>query len=127
MTRGIAFGVFDGLHEGHQHFLNDAAKECDELFVVIATSQNVEILKGHAPRHSYEERIRAISEFNASLKIMPSDPAPGTWEILDEIKPDIAFLGYDQLAIAEELKKKNMPYKILEAYRPEKYKSSLLK
>lgn len=127
MTRGIAFGVFDGLHEGHKHFLDQAAKECGELFVVVATDAVAESLKHHLPRKTFRERMSAIANYNPSLNIRPSDQAQGTWKILDDLKPDIALLGYDQLAIAEELKKLSMPYKILEAYRPEQYKSSLLK
>jgi len=124
--RGVVFGVFDGLHKGHTYFLDEAAKECGELFVVVATDTVVENLKNRTPRYNYEERTHAISEFNPNLKIMPSDPTPGTWKILIDLKPDIVLLGYDQLAITKELKKLNIPHKILGAYHPEKYKSSLL-
>ena len=38
MVRVMASGVFDLLHSGHLHFLEEAKKLGDELVVVVATS-----------------------------------------------------------------------------------------
>lgn len=127
MTTALVFGVFDGLHEGHKNFLLQALKECDELIVVVTLPEIVQALKGRQPKYSYEERVTALQSFNTRLKIVPSDSLLGSWEVLKKHKPDIVFLGYDQQAIAEELKKQHIPFRFLEPHQPEKYKSSLMK
>ena len=47
--KGMVFGVFDGLHEGHKYLLTEAAKLCDELVVVVTLDEAVATLKGHLP------------------------------------------------------------------------------
>ena len=61
------------------------------------------------------------------------DPNEDTYNILKEVKPDLIFLGYDQQAlfdsISKAIKKKIIPkieIKTGEAYKPEKFKSSIL-
>ena len=55
------------------------------------------------------------------------------WKIIEEIKPDIIALGYNQSSYTKGLKKgmkeRGLKVKIirLKSYKPEKYKSSLLK
>lgn len=124
---GMVFGVFDGLHEGHKHFLAEAAQKCGELFVVVATDEVVEELKGHYPENMYERRVRALREFDPRLHILPSDDIMGSWEVLENVRPDIVFLGHDQEAIAEELRQRKMRFVFLEAHYPEQFKSSLLR
>ncbi|MCQ5376385.1 MAG: adenylyltransferase/cytidyltransferase family protein, partial [Methanomassiliicoccales archaeon] len=41
MTRVMATGVFDLLHVGHLHYLNEAKRLGDELIVVVATDSTV--------------------------------------------------------------------------------------
>ena len=123
---GMVFGVFDGLHEGHKYFLTQAAEQCDELFVVVATDEVVEKFKEHPPRQRYEERVRILTEFKPGFKILPSDAVVGSWEVLERIRSDIIFLGYDQQGTAEELRRRGVPFSFLEAHHPERYKSSLL-
>jgi len=47
---GMVFGVFDGLHQGHKHFLQAAAKRCKQLIVVVTVPAVVSVLKKHKPR-----------------------------------------------------------------------------
>ena len=123
---GMVFGVFDCLHEGHRYFLAQAAEQCDKLFVVVATDEVVEKLKKRPPQQKYEERVRALAEFKADIRVLPSDVVVGSWEILEQVRPDIVFLGYDQQGIAEELRRRGMPFVFLGAHYPERYKSSLM-
>ena len=127
IKRGIVFGTFDGLHEGHKFFLDEVTRQCDELFVVVTTSEIVERLKGRVPFFNYDERVRKLMAFNPKLHVIPSDADMGTWKILRHIKPDAIFLGYDQEAIARELEKQHRSFQYIKAYQPEKFKSSLLK
>lgn len=124
--KALVFGVFDGLHEGHRHFLSQALTLCDELIVVVAQSETVQTLKGHAPKYSYKERRSAITAFKDTLTIVPGDFVLGSWSAIHTHKPDVVFLGYDQYSIAEELKKMAIPMVFLESHYPETYKSSLL-
>ena len=123
--KAIVFGVFDKLHEGHKHFLVDAARECDKLTVVLARAKAVKILKKRPPKQSFNARKKAILKFNPRLHVVPSEHTIGTWKILDRLKPDMVLLGYDQKEIARELKKRGIVYKFLDPFRPGKFKSSL--
>ena len=123
---GMVFGVFDGLHEGHQYFLSQAEKECRELIVVLTRPETTIYFKGKAPVHTYEKRMADIELFNPKLEIIQGDKTPGAWEVIKEYKPDIIFLGYDQEKIAQELKRINIPHIFISAHFPERYKSRIL-
>jgi len=122
----MVFGVFDGLHEGHKFLLTEAAKGCEELVVVVTPDETVKLLKKRFPKHPYSARSSAITQFNSSLKVIPGDEKPGQWTVLADHRPDMVFLGYDQQAIADELKKIDIPFTFLAPHHPHKYKSSLL-
>lgn len=94
MVRVMATGVFDLLHPGHLYFLEKARELGDELVVVIAKDSTVRRQK-HEPI-TPEEMRRTMVE---SLK--PVDRAVlGTegdmYAIVEEVKPDIIAIGYDQ-------------------------------
>ena len=124
--KGMVFGVFDGLHQGHRYFLDHAFQVCDELIVVLTLEQVVKKLKGKIPQQNYAERRAAIKKFNPDLKIVRGDAEIGTWNIFKKYRPDIIIVGYDQKGIARELEKMKMPFIFIDAHMPEKYKSSLL-
>ena len=131
-SRGIVFGVFDGLHPGHQYFLAEAAKQCDEFTVVVTLDDVVLHFKNRLPKFSLAERINALTSFTASLNkkitVVPGDGVSemGNWPVLKKYQPDVVFVGYDQELIAGEMVKLNIPTILIPAYYPEKYKSSLI-
>ena len=47
--RVAVFGVFDGIHAGHQDFLRQAREYGDELVVIVARDKSVTQLKGKPP------------------------------------------------------------------------------
>lgn len=122
----MVFGVFDGLHEGHHHFLSEAIQKCDELIVVVAPDEVARILKGHSPHVSLQERIEAITAFAPHVKVVSGDSDSGSWKVLDSYTPDMVILGYDQGAIADELETRAIPYMYLSAHEPGRFKSSIL-
>ncbi len=124
--KGMVFGVFDGLHEGHRHFLSEAANNCDELVVVVALSETAERLKGRAPKHDFKERAKAVAAFNPKFLVVSGDTAIGAWSVLEKHGPDMVFLGHDQDGIAKELKRRDVPFTTLSPHFPERYKSELL-
>ena len=128
MTKtGMVFGVFDSLHEGHRHFLSQAKGLCETLIVVVTRDEVCKIRKGFVPRHTEHNRIETIRSFDSALLVVLGDERDDEWHIIDEHDPDRVYLGYDQGAIGEELRKMGIPFTYLDAYRPGEFKSSLIR
>jgi FAD synthetase len=94
MTRVMASGVFDIIHSGHLHYLQEARKLGDELVVVVATDATVRRRK-HEPIIPDKMRLELVS----ALK--PVDAAVlgnegDMYAVVENIRPDIIALGYDQ-------------------------------
>ncbi len=123
---GMVFGVFDGFHPGHQHFLSEATQLCQKLIVVVAHPDMVSTLKNRTPHHSLTERIETIQSHNSSWEVISGDQKIGTWSALKKYQPAIVLLGYDQERLGRELKKNGIAYRFITALEPEKYKPSLL-
>ena len=102
MVRVMASGVFDILHPGHLHFLEEAKKLGDELVVVVATDSTVRGRK-HEPITPQEMRLKMI----AALRIVDK-AVLGTdgdmFDVVRELEPDIIALGFDQTHDEEQLK-----------------------
>lgn len=123
---GMVFGVFDGFHPGHQHFLSEALKHCDKLIVVVAHPHIVKALKDRTPYCSLEERLAAVRTFNERLEVTQGDEHLGRWTALKTYQPDIVLLGYDQERLGAELAKLHVLTQIITAHFPTKFKSSLI-
>ena len=91
----VATGVFDIIHIGHAHFLNAAKEHGDHLTVIIANDGTVRKMKGE-PILSDQRR----SEVVLQLKPVDEGVIGRTGDMLDiiveEIKPDVIALGFDQ-------------------------------
>ncbi len=94
MTKVMASGVFDILHTGHLHYLNEAKKLGDELVVVVATDKTVRRNKHEpiTPEKMRLELIRALKPVDLAVLGTEGD----IFKIVSEIRPDIIALGYDQ-------------------------------
>ncbi|RLF42181.1 MAG: FAD synthase [Thermoplasmata archaeon] len=103
MVRVMATGTFDLLHMGHIYFLKEAKKLGDELIVVVACDDTVRKMK-HEPVTPEHMRVNIIKELK-----MVDDAVIGykddMYRIVEEIKPDIIALGYDQIHDEEKIKK----------------------
>ncbi len=113
MARVMASGVFDLLHIGHLYYLEEAKKYGDELIVVVACDETVR-KKKHEPIMPAEERRKLVE----ALK--PVDKAVVGYEddflrIVEEIKPDVIALGYDQHfeGLEEMLRQRGIKAKIV--------------
>jgi len=98
----MATGVFDLLHMGHVHYLREAKAMGDELVVVVATDETVRRRK-HVPITPQEMRrelVEALKPVDRAVVGHTGDPLA----IVEELKPDIIALGYDQRA--EDLEKR---------------------
>ena len=96
MTRVMAVGVFDLLHAGHLHYLEQAKLQGDHLTVVIAHDDTVRKRK-HEPITSMDLRLRMVMSLKPvdAVIIGNAPPAP-IFSILAEVLPDVIALGYDQ-------------------------------
>ncbi len=111
----MATGVFDLLHTGHVHFLTEARRLGDELTVVVARDSTARRFK-HEPIMGEASRVQLV----AALK--PVDRAVlgnegDIYEILDEIRPDIIALGFDQIhnedKVLEECRKRGLRTRVV--------------
>ncbi|MBI4779287.1 adenylyltransferase/cytidyltransferase family protein [Candidatus Falkowbacteria bacterium] len=128
----MAFGAFDLLHPGHKSFIKQAKRYGDYLIVIIARDSTVLKVKGKLPKHSEKQRLGAVKGLKlASKAIMGS--LIDKYAAIKKYKPDIICLGYDQTHFTKqlkpELKKLKLKAKIikLKPFRPDKYKTSILK
>ncbi|HJN55412.1 MAG TPA: adenylyltransferase/cytidyltransferase family protein [Candidatus Poseidoniales archaeon] len=96
MTRVMAVGVFDLLHAGHLHYLEQAKLLGDHLTVVVAHDDTVRTRK-HEPVTSMELRSRLVMSLKPVDDVIIGNAPPSSiFSILDEALPDIIALGYDQ-------------------------------
>src|SRR5436190_1457997 len=100
----MVFGVFDILHPGHIHFLQNAARQGDVLIVVLARDEAVHVLKGSAPRNGEKERAATLRAAGLAHKIVLGDVRPGTYRALKLHRPHVVALGYDQSALGADLR-----------------------
>ena len=124
VKKGMVFGVFDGLHEGHKYFLKKAEEMCEQLVVVIARDEVAFALKGYAPKQSEEERVRTLKSLHPTFKVVLGDARSRKWTVLKTHTPDKIFLGYDQKEIGNELEKLGVSFEYIKAHEPERFKST---
>ena len=115
MVKVMATGTFDLLHMGHIYYLKEAKKLGDTLAVVVATDSTVRKLK-HEPVTPQEIRLNLIKELKIVYEAYLGHE-DDIYEIVEEIKPDIIALGFDQLhnenKIKKELKKRNLSAEVV--------------
>jgi len=94
MVRVMASGVFDILHLGHLHYLQEARKLGSELVVVVATDATVRKRK-HEPITPQEMRLEMVSALKIVDRAVLGNEGD-MFAVVEELKPDIIALGYDQ-------------------------------
>jgi FAD synthetase len=92
----MAVGVFDLLHAGHLHYLEQAKALGEHLTVVVAHDETVRKRK-HEPVTGMDLRRRMVEGLKpVDVAITGLPPSESMFDILDDVKPDIIALGYDQ-------------------------------
>ena len=111
----MATGVFELLHPGHLNYLAEAKRLRDELVVVVARDSTARKFK-HEPITPESSRVQLV----AALK--PVDRAllgheGDIYAILDEIRPDVVALGFDQIhnetKILEECRRRGLSTRVV--------------
>ena len=96
MKRVMADGVFDLLHAGHLHYMEQAKSLGDHLTVVVAHDDTVRMRK-HEPVTGQELRRRMVNGLKpVDDAIIGNPPEVPIFDILPVVQPDIIALGYDQ-------------------------------
>lgn len=107
-TIGLVGGCFDVLHNGHIHFLNNAKKKVDILFILLESDQNVHKRKGEGrPVNSQKDRALVLSSISSidyiiPLKLMTKDSKYD--RLVIQIKPDVIAQTEGDTNSAQRLK-----------------------
>ena len=105
MTRVMAVGIFDLLHAGHLHYVEQAKSLGEELVVVVAHDETVRKQK-HEPVTGQDLRRRMVEGLKpVDQAIIGNPPGVPIFEILKQIDPDLIALGYDQKHSIDAIRK----------------------
>jgi FAD synthetase len=132
MKKVMVFGSFDTLHPGHLYFLSEAKKQGDELIVVLARDQTINLLKKKSPRYTEQERKLHLHTTGLPDRIVLGK-LKDRHKVIVEHQPDIICLGYDQHSfdaeLEAELRKRGLHPRIMRIgpYKEHIFKSSRLK
>lgn len=128
----MVFGTFDYLHAGHENLFIQARALGDEIVAIIARDKTVRNIKGESPDHDEKERLENLKNTGWAEFVFLGNPKDKT-KVIKEYRPDIIALGYDQFAFTYRLEKFLMDIHLdakierLKPYRPDMYKSSIIK
>jgi len=128
----MAFGSFDILHKGHEAYLKEAKGYGDYLIVIVARDENIIRFKGRKPKNDENYRLGQIKKLDFVDDAILGHKG-NIFDVLEEYRPDVICLGYDQKTVEEEklreeLEKRNIKAEIARAkpYKEDVYKSSKL-
>ena len=130
--RVVVFGIFDGVHDGHRDFFQQARDYGDELIVIVGRDKISELLKKKVPKHSETERIDLIAKEELVDSAVLGDEKLSTYGVLSSLSPEVICLGYDQQKLGEDLQnwiqknKKQIQIHYLKSYRNNTLHNSLL-
>ncbi len=132
MKKVLVFGVFDGIHEGHRQFFKQAREYGHYLLVAVAQDHTAEYLKGRLPQRNLARRIDDLRKEPLVDEVALGDAELGVYEVVKKHKPDVIALGYDQVALKEDLKNHRKEFRwrpkmvVLRAHEPHRYKSNIV-
>lgn len=128
----MVFGTFDYFHAGHENFLEQAKMLGDFLIVIISRDKTVQKIKGEPPRFAETTRLETVKK-NPNVDTAVLGDLSDHYKAIKKYRPDVIALGYDQHVFTLRLKKILIDAKLnteihrLKAYKPDIYKSSIMK
>jgi len=132
MKKVMCAGTFDTIHPGHLYYLSESKKYGNKLVVVVARDETSKKFKGKSPLHNERNRLEAIRTLNTVDEAVLGNQGD-IFKIIEEIKPDVICLGYDQNVqkqqLEDELKKRGIKADVIRigSYMPHTYKSSKMR
>ena len=104
--RIMAVGVFDLLHAGHLHYLEQAKALGNHLTVVVA-HEDTDRIRKHEPVTNHDLRRRMVQGLKpVDEAIVGNSPDVSIFEILPVVNPEIIALGYDQEHAEDSIRQK---------------------
>lgn len=100
----MAVGVFDILHLGHLHYLQEARKLGEELVVVVASDEMVRKRK-HQPIIDQAMRLEMVKGLKPVDDAILGDPVDQLKSV-ERLRPDVIALGWDDYHNVEALRAK---------------------
>jgi glycerol-3-phosphate cytidylyltransferase len=97
MKIGVIAGNFDSIHPGYIHMFNECKKYCNYLIVLLhedPTNERPEKLK---PILSVRERLLILYSLKQVNLVMTYKTEAELYMILEEMNPDVRFLGDDYI------------------------------
>lgn len=128
----MVFGTFDYLHAGHENLFIQARNHGNYVIAILARDKTVKTIKGDAPDHDEKERLQNLIATGWANEAVLGNEKDKT-KVIRHYKPNVIALGYDQFAFTYNLEKLLIDLKLdtkivrLKPYRPDMYKSSILK
>jgi len=134
LTTVLVSGTFDGVHEGHRNYFQQARALGHRLICIVGRDSMTKKIKGKQPKRSEKERVKAVKQCaeidRVYLGIEGDDAA--VFDFTASLEPDIIALGYDQYAyvngLAAEMEKRGREVEVkkLRPFEPHRFKSSVI-
>jgi FAD synthetase len=128
----MVFGTFDYLHAGHENLFTQAKEHGTHVVAILARDRTVKTIKGQLPDHNEKLRLKSLETTGWADKVILGNQKDKT-RVIRELRPEVIALGYDQFAFTYGLEKYLIDIKLdakivrLKPYRPDMYKSSIVK
>jgi glycerol-3-phosphate cytidylyltransferase len=128
--RGFTCGAMDLLHAGHVLMLKECREQCDYLIVGLQTDPSdtpaeYRGKKKNRPIETLEERRIRLEGCKYVDEIRVYDSEEDLYKLLQELKPDVRFLGTDWKD--KKYTGYDLPIKIIFNSRDHKFSSSNLR
>jgi FAD synthetase len=123
MKKIATFGVFDIIHSGHIKFLENCKRVAkdSELIVVVSRDSTVLKEKGKFPVMSEVERRKILESIRSVDKAILGYEGSDKLKIVEEIRPDVIVLGYnqnwDEKKLEDDLKSRKLNVKVVRLER----------
>lgn len=128
----MIFGTFDHFHAGHEDYIKQAKELGNYLVAVVAKDETVGKIKNRKPDNNERVRLQKLKDHPLVDKAILGNPGD-KFKVILKYQPDILALGYDQFVFTYMLpkfiidNKLNISIHRLNPYKPEIFKSSLLR
>lgn len=93
MTVGFIAGAFDVIHPGYIYMFKEAKEYCD--YLVVGLHENPEANGKLKPILTLDERTEVLKSLTYVDEIYSYNGEDDLYELLQEIDPDVRFLGDD--------------------------------
>jgi len=107
MKKIATFGVFDLIHTGHVKFLEECKRIARDSYLTVIIARDSTIIKerGRKPVMSEEQRKYVVQSLKPVDHAILGNEGSDKLKIVEEIRPDIIVLGYDQPWDEKDLRK----------------------